>query len=204
VSEEQLSKYAPKKLAEQEIVCPSCGKVTKVEMYSYEAPIEGTLLLIVINCRHCGYKYREATPMNIRENGVKIVIPVENEEALKVLLYRSPKAHVKIPELGVDIVPGPANLGEITTVEGLIMHIAENLFPLCDSMDDPAKCYDVVAKLTNIANGLEKATVIILDPSGLSTVIRSSIPITVTELSEEERKELEKSTGQIMEVRGRS
>jgi len=204
VSEESLSKYAPKKLAEQDIVCPSCGKPTKVEMYSYEAPIEGTLLLIVINCKHCGYRYREATPMNIRESGIKIVIPIDGEDSLRVLLYRSPKAHIKIPELGIDIIPGPANLGEITTVEGLLTHIAENLFPLCDSMDDPPRCYEVVAKLMNLANGLERGTLVILDPSGLSTVLRSNIKVVVSELSDEDRKELEKSGGYVVEVRGRS
>jgi len=166
------SKYMPQKIAENEIPCPACRSPIKLEIYKYQTPVEGDVVILVAICPHCGYRYREVVPSTHRERGVEIVIKLISEEALKILLYRSPYAYISIPELSIEIAPGPANPGEITTIEGLLLHIAECLYPLCDSMEDPAKCYDAVSKVVNAANGLEKITIHIKDPSGLSMVIK--------------------------------
>ncbi len=166
------TRYAPRKVVEQKISCPACGNEVKLEIYQHDTPVEGTVLILVANCPRCGYRYREVVPAQIKDKGVEIEIDVNTEESLKTVIYRSPYAHVLIPELSVEIVPGPANPGEITTVEGLLLYIAENVYPLCDTMDDPLKCYDIVTSLVNAANGEKPLKVVIRDPSGLSLVIR--------------------------------
>ncbi len=168
------TKYAPRKVAENPIQCPACGNSITLEIYQHETPTEGAILIMVANCNKCGYRYREVVPAQLRDRGVEIEIRVDSEDALKILIYRSPYAHIIIPELSIEIVPGPANPGEITTVEGLLLHIAENLYPLCDTMEDPAKCYEVASELIKAANGDRQLRIVIRDPTGLSLVIRGS------------------------------
>lgn len=186
------SKYVPRKIAENDILCPACKTPIKLEIYEHQTPVEGSILIFVANCPSCGYRYREAVPATQKDKGVRITVRIESEDSLKLLIYRSPRAHISLPELSLEVVPGPANPGEITTVEGLLLHIAENLYPLCDTTDNPAKCYEVVSKLVNISNGIEKATLVILDPSGLSTVIRGDPSLyRVEELQQESQESSE-------------
>ncbi len=166
------TKYVPTKIAEHKMLCPACRSEIVLEVYRHDTPVEGTVIILVANCKNCGYKCREVVPTTIRDKGVEIEIDTSLPEVLKVTLYRSPYAHIYIPDLSIEVVPGPANPGEITTVEGLLLYIAENLYPLCDTMDDPPRCYDVVSKLINSANGLYGLKIIIRDPSGLSTILR--------------------------------
>ncbi|HDJ83852.1 MAG TPA: ZPR1 zinc finger domain-containing protein [Desulfurococcaceae archaeon] len=167
------TKYVPKKLSEQIVKCPVCGTNTVLETYSHSIPIEGVVLIFVMICRNCGYKYRDMIPLSHANRPIRIKIHVEVPEDLNTLIYRSPYAHISIPELELEISPGPANPGEITTIDGLLMHIAENLFPLCDTTEDPSKCYNIVQKLLSVINGDSRIYIELVDPSGFSTVIRS-------------------------------
>ncbi len=193
------TKYVPKKISEQEVPCPSCGSSIKLEVYVHEAPYEGHVLLLVATCPQCGYKYREATPSEYVGKPVEIRFRIEGSDDLRCLFYKSPYAYVRIPSLGIEVIPGPASYGEITTLEGYLMKIAEVLYPLCDSFENAEKCYDVVSKLITIANGDLPCEVLLIDPSGLSTVIRKyRNNVEVKILSEEELKEFEAQRLQLV------
>ena len=168
------TRYVPKKLSEQTIPCPICNTETKLSIYAHDVPVVGTLLLFVLTCPSCGYRYRDSVPLAHAGKHVRITIKLNKPQALNTLLYRSPYANVSIPELDVEISAGPANPGEITTPEALLLKLAETLFPLCTTIENPEKCFDVVNKLVQAANGEIEVTLVIDDPSGLSTILRAN------------------------------
>ncbi|HID80295.1 MAG TPA: ZPR1 zinc finger domain-containing protein [Ignisphaera sp.] len=168
------TRYVPKKLSEQTVSCPVCNAETKLSIYAHDVPVVGTLLLFVLTCPNCGYRYRDSVPLAHAGKHVRITIKLNKPQALSALLYRSPYANVSIPELDIEINAGPANPGEITTPEALLLKLAETLFPLCTSVDNPEKCFDVVKKLVQAANGEVPVTLVIDDPSGLSTILKAT------------------------------
>ncbi len=179
------TKYVPKRVGEQVVQCPVCGATTSMELYQHDVPVVGRILIVVMNCQSCGYRYREAFPLQYVGKPIRIRVRVEGKDDLSTLIYKSSSAFIRIPELGIEISPGPANTDEITTVDGLLLHISENLFPLCDDLDDPQKCYDVTSKLVQAANGDLAITIEIIDPSGLSSVLRGSTNKYVVEFIDE-------------------
>ena len=168
------TRYVPKKLSEQTVSCPVCNTETRLSIYTHDVPIVGTLLLFILTCPNCGYRHRDIVPLTHAGKHIRIVIKLSKPQALNTLLYRSPYANILIPELDVEISAGPANPGEVTTPEALLLKLAETLFPLCTSVDNSEKCFDVVNKLVQAANGEIVLTLVIDDPSGLSTVLKAS------------------------------
>ncbi len=167
------TKYVPKKLSEQEMKCPVCGALTKLYVYAHEVPIVGTILLFVLICPNCGYRYRDLAPVTYAGKHVRITIRVNKPDALNTIFYKSPYAYIMIPELHIEVTPGPANPGEITTPEALLLRIAETLFPLCDTTENPVRCYDSVQQLVRAANGECNITIVLDDPSGLSAILKA-------------------------------
>ena len=168
------TRYVPKKLSEQIISCPVCNTETRLNIYAHDVPVVGTLLLFVLTCPSCGYRYRDIVPLIHAGKHIRIVIKLSKPQALNTLLYRSPYANISIPELDVEISAGPANPGEVTTPEALLLKLAETLFPLCTTVDNSEKCFDVVNKLVQAANGEFVLTLVIEDPSGLSTILKAN------------------------------
>ncbi len=184
------TKYIPIKLSEQEMQCPACGTLTKLCVYAHKVPIVGTLLLFVLTCPNCGYRYRDLAPVTYAGKHIRITIRISKLSALNIIFYKSPYACITIPELNIEITPGPANPGEITTPEALLHRLAETLFPLCDTTENPTRCYDAVQQLVRAANGELGITIVLDDPSGLSTILKadnnSAYRISYVEVSDSE------------------
>jgi len=159
-----------KLLYEGKHICPVCSNNSMwIRQYSYEAPKAGVLLLMVFECESCGYRIRDVKPF---EEGkpIKIILKVENEEDLRSILYRSPYANVIIPELGVEALSKEAYQGVITTVEGLLEILLDNMGELCENNG----CQDI----EKAKKGELPFTLIIEDQSGLSYVESKKASVT--------------------------
>ncbi|MFP3162423.1 MAG: ZPR1 zinc finger domain-containing protein [Acidianus hospitalis] len=160
----------PKLIFEAKLKCPVCGNETLIARdYLYDAGEVGKLVLSNWECTSCNYKFRDVKPYETREPKT-LEFVVEKEEDLNVMVYRSPFAIVKIPELGIEIYPEDASQGILSTVEGILEDFLENLGSLCQEKD----CYDVY----EAKEGKRKFTLIIEDSSGLSFIKSEKVKVT--------------------------
>jgi len=178
----------PKKIREEVLTCPACGKPTlRVEEYLYEVPHIGKVILTAGKCSSCGYKFSDVRLFEAKKPG-KIVYKVEGPEDLNALVVRSASASVLIPELGLKMVPGPASEGFITTVEGVLERFLEALHAACaDPSADKKACTEMEEKIRAAKEGRMRFTLVIVDPEGVSEIASPKaqrLPVTREELEE--------------------
>ncbi len=178
----------PKKIREEVLTCPVCGKPTlKIEEYLYEVPHVGKVILASGKCSSCGYKFSDVRLFEAKKPG-KIIYRVESPEDLNALVVRSASASILIPELGLRMVPGPASEGFITTVEGVLDRFLEALHAACaDPSADKKACKEMEEKINAAKEGRIKFTLVIVDPEGVSEVASPKAqraPVTRKELEE--------------------
>ncbi|BFH73625.1 ZPR1 zinc finger domain-containing protein [Sulfurisphaera javensis] len=151
----------PKLLYEGKHVCPMCHKETLIiREYAYDAPKVGKLELSVWECENCGFRVRDVKPIEFL-SPIRLEYKVEKEEDLNTIIYRSAFANVFIPELGVEITASTAYQGVLSTIEGILEII----------IDQIEECNEETCKeLFEAKEGKRKFTLIIEDPSGLSFI----------------------------------
>ncbi|GFS44886.1 ZPR1 zinc-finger domain protein [Actinidia rufa] len=123
-----------------------------------------------LSCDACGYRSSEVKPGGrIPEKGKKITVLVKNIDDLSRDVIKSDTASVKVPELDLELASGTLG-GLVTTVEGLITKISENLervhgFTFGDSLDDRKKSrwQDFRTRLKKLLSVEETWTLIIDD-----------------------------------------
>lgn len=150
------------------VECPICGNRTlEISVYVYEAPLAGKVLLDVWKCSNCSYRRSDVELAEHRDE-VRISFEVKSPEDLRALVVKSSSATIVIPELGIEISPGPAAQGYITTVEGVLERVLDNVPSEC--LDESNKCNKFVKDVTRAMNSEMKFTVILIDPLGKSTI----------------------------------
>ena len=148
--------------------CPACGnEKMEVSVYVYEVPYFDKIMLEVWKCSACGYKKSDVGTLEYGSE-VRVVFPVKELRDLNALVIKSSTASIEIPELGVEIFPGPAAQGYITTIEGLLEKILENTPSEC--FQENSHCSEFVKKIKKAVNGEISFTVILTDPHGRSTI----------------------------------
>ncbi len=159
------------KILEYEIKCPLCRNTMVVEEYLYNMPLVGKVLIASGRCRVCGYRFSDVRLAEPREPR-RIVYRVEKPGDENTLVIRASTASIKIPELGVEITPGPVAHGYITTVEGIIIDVLEKTEFLCSTSDAPRdKCRKKIRELEAARNVEKPFTLIIEDPDGVSAIL---------------------------------
>lgn len=155
------------KLREFPLKCPYCGGQMNVEVYLYEIPYIGPVLITVMNCPHCGFRRREVSVTEVGE-AVKIKVRVTGEEELRYLVVKSSTASVYIPDVGLEYTPGPYAQGVITTVEGILHEFMSALEVIC--REGGERCKEVRRWLDNAIEGRASFTLVLCDPEGKSNV----------------------------------
>ncbi|WFO75086.1 ZPR1 zinc finger domain-containing protein [Desulfurococcaceae archaeon MEX13E-LK6-19] len=159
------------KILEYEIECPMCRTQMKVEEYLYNMPMVGKVLIASGRCRECGYRFNDvrlAEPRGPR----RIIYRVEQPGDENALVIRASTASIRIPELGIEITPGPASTGYITTVEGILMDVLEKVEFLCSTGEaSKEKCEEVKKAIREAMDARKKFTLIIEDPEGVSAIL---------------------------------
>ncbi|WP_297217347.1 ZPR1 zinc finger domain-containing protein [Thermoplasma sp.] len=153
-----------------EMECPVCGSNLYLITYDTEIPYEGKISIYTYFCKECRYKKTEVYSDEKRDPK-KITIKVESPEDLRIIVYRSRKADVYIPEMEASIDSAEYSNGEITTIEGIVYRIGEKLDLLAVDDQGNEKIEMLRKRIDGIINGkFESFTLIIMDESGKSVV----------------------------------
>ncbi len=160
------------KIGEVTITCPACGsKTLQITDYLYDIPLIGKVIISTGKCTKCGYKYSD---VRLAESNPprRIVLRVTSQSDLNALVIRASTASVIIPEAGLEMHPGPASQGFITTIEGILERFKEAIELACkDPGADKRKCKELLSWIEEAKNARKEFTVIIEDPEGASTII---------------------------------
>jgi zinc finger protein len=125
-------------------------------------------------CSHCGFKNSEIQPASeIQIKGVKYVLQVTSKEDMNRQVVKSDSCVCKFAELDVEI---PAKRGHLTTVEGLLQQIYDDLSPDQEKrkeidMDTYNKIEEFLARVKDAIDGkILPLTLTCDDPAGNSWV----------------------------------
>ncbi|MHC1586121.1 MAG: ZPR1 zinc finger domain-containing protein [Candidatus Hecatellaceae archaeon] len=178
--------------------CPICRRGQLTITYAEEnIPGFGRLLLLTYRCASCGYRVTDVMALEAKEPATYKAL-VENPSDLKIKVVRSSSGFIEIPELGVEIRPGPASQGYITNVEGLLLRIEEAASTLRGDRESEGRLQAFLEKLRLAAEGKISFTVILKDPSGNSALISESPgKVERIPLSREEAEELKRQLAGI-------
>jgi len=158
---------------EQEVrgICPACGEETDWLYKTENIPYFSDILIITCSCSVCGYRFSDVQNISTNEP-VRYTFHACSEQDLSVRVVRSTAGHVHIPELGVEISPGPACEGFISNVEGVLFRVDKVLDGILIDGDDEQrrKALALKEKIADIQNGKDSITLIIEDPYGNSLI----------------------------------
>ncbi len=161
-----MEDYEEPEEIETSIECPACGSKLFFINHETEIPHEGKINIQTYLCHKCLYKkssiYRDSTEMPR-----KLTIRVERPEDLNVMIYRSPEALLKVPEIEAEIFPGEISEGELTTVEGILQRILDKI-PLMREEDVDTS--GIESFLERAIRAEEPVTIAIEDRTGKSRI----------------------------------
>jgi len=155
-------------------ICPFCHKKTMTLMEEEkEIPYFGKVFLFSMDCESCNF-YKSDVEAAELQDPCKITFTVESEEDLKVRIVKSSSASISMPTIRMSQRPGPASIGFITNVEGLInrfQRIVEGERDNADDKDARKKAKNILKKFRKVKYGEDKLKIVIEDPSGNSAII---------------------------------
>jgi len=155
------------------VTCASCGRDTLEvrEIYS-EIPRFGRMVMVSMLCSRCGYRVNDSVSLE-GKGPRRIEFKVLGPSDLSARLIRSQTSHITVPELGLELKPGPRSEAFITNVEGLLerfLQVAEQL----ESTSGRGKGKKTEASSHRIRRAMDGGmpfTVIVDDDMGNSAVI---------------------------------
>jgi zinc finger protein len=105
--------------------CPYCEREIQYLYQTENIPYFSEILIVSGRC-DCGYRHADTMVLSGGEPA-RWEIRVEGPEELSARVVRSASAAIRIPELGVEIDPGPACEGFVSNVEGVLERIEDVL-----------------------------------------------------------------------------
>ena len=152
--------------------CPICGREIKITMTTYKVPFSGEVLLTSIICE-CGFKHADSIVVDVKEP-VRFKIKI-NKDNLYTKVIRSTSGTIRIPEIGIEIEPGPASQAFITNLEGILMRV-EDIVQMArrwnaDDEEKVKRCDWILERIRNTLEGKDELTLILEDPLGNSLIL---------------------------------
>lgn len=163
--------------------CPSCSHEIEFRYQTENIPYFSDILIISATCPACGYRYVDTQVLGSGEPS-RQKIAVTSADDLAVRIVRSMTASVAIPELGVEIDPGPACTGFVTNIEGVLDRI-EQVVIAAEREGDSEQKENARVLLGRIAQSREgnlPFTLILDDPMGNSAIISEKAEKTTLEI----------------------
>ncbi|WP_456328104.1 ZPR1 zinc finger domain-containing protein [Archaeoglobus sp.] len=157
------------------IPCPACGRELKINTLLYDTPFFGKVLLTTITCE-CGFKHSDAIVSEIKEP-TRFTVKI-NKKTLYDKVIRSTSGTIRVPEIGVEIEPGPASEAFITNLEGVLMRIRDIVEMAkrwnADDENKVARCDEILKRIDDTLEGKDELTLILEDPFGNSLILSDS------------------------------
>ncbi len=154
--------------------CPFCKtkNLTLIEEEK-EVPYFGKLVIFSMDCSNCHY-HKSDVEAEEQKEPTKFTIIVDKEKDMKIRVIKSSNATVKIPQLRMSVTPGPASIGYISNIEGLLDRFIKIIEDKRDETEDPKEkkpAKNLLKKLRKVKFGDIPLKIIIEDPSGNSAII---------------------------------
>lgn len=151
--------------------CPLCPGELKTNWVPDNIPFFGEVMHITSICE-CGFRYSDTLILSQHEP-MHYEMKVRSIEDLDARVVRSTSGTIRIPELGVEIEPGPASDSFISNIEGVLERV-EEILGMVTRWGDEDKTANALELLSNIIKtraGEYNITLIIDDPLGNSAII---------------------------------
>ncbi len=179
--------------------CPICNAEITFDWETKDIPHFGEALIIVGVCESCGFRLSDTILLSQGEP-VRYSITIEGAEDLNARVIRSTSGTIRLPELGIDVEPGPASEAYISNVEGVLQKVRDIVvFATKSAMDAGAeenahRGEAILERIERAMDGEGPLTVILEDPLGNSAIV--SEKAVSTKLTPEECEDLK--TGMII------
>ncbi|MCZ7400270.1 MAG: ZPR1 zinc finger domain-containing protein [Candidatus Methanoperedens sp.] len=175
-------------------VCPLCHKELLTNWVPDNIPFFGEVMHITSLCE-CGFRYSD-TLILAQRKPVRYELKIKNQDDLDARVVRSTSGTIRIPELGVNIEPGPASESFVSNIEGVLDRVEEILGMVTrwGEQEKTERALELLSILEKIKAGEYEITVIIEDPLGNSAIIAENA--TKKELTADEVTHLK--TGMII------
>ena len=163
----------------QRLDCPVCGgKGTFViTSHQIDIPYFGPVLETTKICEKCNNRRSDDFPLEDREPK-KYTLKIKSERDLNKRVVRSSSAYIQIPELGVEIKPGPLAEGFVSNVEGVLNrvdNILQTLIRWAETEEQKKKAEELRERIKRLKEGKDEATLILIDPLGHSAIIGDGV-----------------------------
>ena len=174
--------------------CPYCEREIEYLYQTENIPFFSDILIVSGRCQ-CGYRHADTMVLSGGEPA-RWEISVEGPEDLAVRVVRSASAAIRIPELGVEIDPGPACEGFVSNVEGVLDRIGDVLGSVLTwaGGEERENALALKERIGLAREGSVPFTLSIEDPSGNSAIVSPRATKTLIPLCPEEGP-LEKKEG---------
>jgi zinc finger protein len=140
--------------------CPYCEREIQYLYQTENIPFFSEILIVSGRCE-CGYRHADTLILGGGEPA-RWEIRVGGPEDLNARVVRSASGTLRIPELGVEIDPGPACEGFVSNVEGVLERIE-----------------DVIAGVLSWAEGEERENALVLR-TRIELAREGSLPFTLS------------------------
>jgi zinc finger protein len=155
------------------ITCSCCGEESlEVKEVQTDIPKFGKLVIISMLCSKCGYRFNDIIPLEYKGPS-KIEYKVKELKDLSAKVIRSKTSKITIPELGLELLPGPRAEAFITNIEGVLdrfLSIAEYLYDTSRGIIKK-RALEAINKIKLAMDGKIEFTLIIEDEYGNSAII---------------------------------
>ena len=179
--------------------CPICNAEITFDWETKDIPHFGEAMVIAGVCESCGFRLSDTILLNQGEP-VRYTITIEEVEDLNARVIRSTSGTIRLPELGIDVEPGPASDAYISNVEGVLQKVKGIVAFATKSARDAGveenavrgEC--ILERIERAMEGEGPLTIVLEDPLGNSAIV--SEKAVSTKLTPEECEDLE--TGMII------
>jgi zinc finger protein len=142
--------------------CPNCeGGKGHTLMLPTKVPGFREIIIINLTCPECGFRNSEVTfGGEIQPQGSTVSLTVQCSDDLNRSVLKSDSATLKLPNLDLEIPP-TTQRGVLTTVEGILSRVKENLLALqperlrLGDVDNFHRCKAVIDRIERIIGGHE-------------------------------------------------
>ena len=160
--------------------CPFCNQntLTLIEDET-EIPYFGKAFLFSMDCSNCKAHKADVEAAEMKEP-TKYTITVDSEKDMQIRVIKSSNATVKIPQLRMSVTPGPASIGYISNIEGLLdrfKEIIESEKEIAEEPEVKKHAKNLLKKLWKVKLGEIPLKIIIEDPTGNSAIISDKAKI---------------------------
>lgn len=151
--------------------CPLCHKELMTNWVPHNIPFFGEVMHITSSCE-CGLRYSDTIIMAQRDP-VHYEFKVTCIEDIDARVVRSTSGTIRIPEMSVEIEPGPASESFISNIEGVLDRVEEILDMVVrwDEEGKTERAQELKSVIEKVKAGQYEITVVIDDPLGNSAII---------------------------------